>query len=719
MSFTKSGSPPFLVSITSGPNSSDPHVAEMPINQALRIAERHQASGRLQLAEQVLREILRQAPKYPPALHLLGVLAHINGKTENGAELVRKAIAENGSVAIFHANLTEMYRCLGRLDEAVFHGKQAVLLGPDLCFTYGNLAMAYFDLKKYDEAEYNNHCALKINPRFGSALNNMGSIWRFRGDNAKAAQYYQQAVEENPENLSWKANLASTLIELQKPNEALIFLEHVLGRDPSNIHVKCNKAIALQMLGKFTEAKILYLSVVEKDQSYILAYQGLAAVLVAIGELNEAEKWARKWVEICIDSAEAHSALGKVLDMKNFIEEAEVSYKTALSLDKRCFSAIYGMGIISKVKGDSSAAKEAWELCLESSDAVFAMFELIQMKKIKAGDAEIAMLEKVASTMPDNAAYSQKVTLQYALGKMYDDLGQYDRAFMHFSKGASLRRSQLQYNPDTVEQRIEILKKTFTKEFFLQQDGYGSLSDVPVFVLGMPRSGTTLTEQIIASHLDVFGAGELTELASLKTRISAQVGDSYWSDKAINRLRLLCGWGEEYVSHIKGLAPSTAKRIVDKQPLNFFNVGLIKAILPRAKIIHVQRDPLDTCLSGYTTLFGYGQWHSYDLKETGHYYRCYKELMDYWRSALPAGSMYELKYENLVDDLETEARRIIEYCGLEWDDACLDFYKNNRKVQTPSLAQVRQPIYKSSKQRWKNYERHLGPLIEALGHVAK
>ena len=265
------------------------------------------------------------------------------------------------------------------------------------------------------------------------------------------------------------------------------------------------------------------------------------------------------------------------------------------------------------------------------------------------------------------------------------------------------------------EANMEEIKEVFTADFIKEKSGHGCLSDTPIFVLGMPRSGTTLTEQVIASHPSVYGAGELRDLSIVADSFMPERTDLSISKKLIDAAPGdLTKMGESYVRGLKERSPHSAK-ITDKMPGNFHHIGLIKLILPNAKIIHVSRDPLDTCVSCFTRLFAHGQTNTYDLTELGHSYKCYKNLMDHWRTILPPGSFYDLRYENLVDNTEEEARKLIDYCGLEWDPACLEFYKNKRSIRTASVTQVRQPIYKTSKQRWKNYEQFLGPLIEALG----
>jgi hypothetical protein len=247
--------------------------------------------------------------------------------------------------------------------------------------------------------------------------------------------------------------------------------------------------------------------------------------------------------------------------------------------------------------------------------------------------------------------------------------------------------------------------------------GGGNPSRLPVFVLGMPRSGTTLVEQIISSHPDVHGAGELPDLLEIAQRDIAGTGAAFPNNiPAIDKAGL-AGWAADYVAGLHRRAPD-ARHITDKMPANFLAVGLINMMLPNAKIIHVSRNPVDTCLSCFMQLFGSGQEQTYDLAELGRYYADYARLMEHWRSVLPDGAFLDAQYEDIVADQETQARRMIAFCGLDWNDACIDFHKNKRSILTASVTQVRQPIYKSSVERWRHYEKFLGPLLDALGDLA-
>jgi len=307
--------------------------------------------------------------------------------------------------------------------------------------------------------------------------------------------------------------------------------------------------------------------------------------------------------------------------------------------------------------------------------------------------------------------------LHFALGKAYLDAGDNERSFTHFAEGNRMKRATITYDPDAIEQWMKAIAQQHTRTLFEELKGAGEPSEIPIFVVGMARSGTTLMEQILASHPQIHGAGELPYMDMIVRQIQGSDGQNqpYPEFVALLQSDQLKQMGRLYLTKITPLADN-ASRIVDKSPSNLFYAGLIHLVLPGARIIHVHRDPVDTCLSCYTRLFvRWQQSFSYDLAELGRFCRNYEALAEHWRHLLPPSSLLDIEYEKLVEDLEAHARRLIAFCGLPWDDACLRFYETERPVLTASMNQVRRPIYKSSIGRWKRYSPYLGPLLEALG----
>jgi tetratricopeptide (TPR) repeat protein len=344
-----------------------------------------------------------------------------------------------------------------------------------------------------------------------------------------------------------------------------------------------------------------------------------------------------------------------------------------------------------------------------------AWHTLSGLKTFAADDPDIPPMEAALAAAEARRARDDRISLSFALGKAWMDLRDADRAFTYLDAANQLRRATFTYDVEAEARAFDDAAKAFTPELMRHLAGAGDPSELPIFVVGMPRSGTTLVEQILASHPLVHGAGELKVLEETLIAAAARGDiDPVYPQMAQSLTPAsLAKLGRAYVDQVAALGPGK-ERVVDKMPGNFRLAGLIHLMLPNARIIHCRRDPVDTCLSCYAQNFAIGQRFAFELRELGLYYRAYERLMARWRAVLPADRFLEVTYEEVVDDLEGQARRLIAFCGLPWDEACLKFYETRRPVRTASVSQVRQPIYRSSVARWKPYEHQLAPLIEAL-----
>jgi tetratricopeptide (TPR) repeat protein len=406
------------------------------------------------------------------------------------------------------------------------------------------------------------------------------------------------------------------------------------------------------------------------------------------------------------------------LQFLNRHPEAIASYRRSLALAPERADAYSHLGNTLEEIGQAAAAQQAFEraVALAPRRGRF-YYQLSEHRQFAAGDPYLAAMEELAGDLaalpPDD-----RIELLFALAKAHADLAEPQRSFECLVAANMLKHRQIDYDEAATLGSFERIRTTFTLALMHADRDLGNPSPVPVFIIGMPRSGTTLIEQILASHPKVFGAGELPEFENAAKCVFGS-GDSptlfpevvpSLSGAALRRI------GTRYVAAVTALAPG-ASRITDKMPVNFRYAGLIHRALPNARIIHCRRDPIDTCLSCFSKLFTEGQAYSYALGELGRYYRGYYRLMEHWRGVLPAHVMIEVSYEDVVADLETQARRIVAHCGLEWDAACLTFDRTERPIRTASASQVRRPIYRTSVGRWRAYGRLLDPLMEALGPV--
>ncbi|MFA6119954.1 MAG: sulfotransferase [Sideroxydans sp.] len=688
----------------------------LSIDQAMALATQLQSNGRLQEAEHLLQQILQQHPQHAFALHLLGVIAHQCGKQAIAADLIQRAITSRGDVALFHANLCEISRQLKRHDKAIEHGEHAVELDPRMAMAHSNLGIAWFDHKEYEKAEACQQRALTLDPAFAPSLNNLGSIYRERGDKKAALDWYFKAAAANPNYLEPLNNLGALLLEEDRIPEAIEALNKALRLHPNYAESICNMG-GVHLAQEENEAALAkFQRALELRADYLEAQMGLSKTMQAMDALEDAERAANRALQIDAHSPKAHALLASIYSETSRPVQAESEFDRALAIDPESGEGLLGLGHLCVENGDIERAEGLFRKALANKpDNVSARIHLIQANKVKVGDENfVALLEEEKDA--DKHSDNRKLSLHFALGKCYDDTKDYDKAFPHFLKGCKIKRAKFNYAPDATARQFTELKEIFGKAYIDGLRGAGDPSGLPIFVLGMPRSGTTLTEQIIASHPDVYGAGELPDLLRIAHRKTDPKTTTFPDNLRYLNPATLNAWGAEYVSGLKQRAPK-AKHITDKMPANFFAVPLIHLMLPNAKIIHVNRNPVDTCVSCFTRLFHRKQEHTYDLAELGRYYADYARLMDHWRQVLPAGAFYDVQYENIVADQEGEARKLLEYCGLEWDAACLDFHKTKRQVRTASVTQVRQPIYTTSVERWRSYEKFLGPLLEQLGDL--
>lgn len=675
-------------------------------------------AGQLPSAEGMLRQVLQKQPKNAFALHLMGVIAHRAGRAELAVELIGKAIEILPTNAQFHSNRGEMCRLLKRLDDAIHHGEQAIKLDPGQAIAHSNLGIAYYDKKDCERAAACQKKALELSPALPQALNNLGSIQRELKDKEGAIAYYRQALQVAPDYLEAQNNLGAVLTELDKPEEAVAELIKVIRARPEYPDAHCNIGNAFLALENFDKALTAFNQTLALSPDNSGAVMGLARVYKEQERLDEAQVTADRALQLAPEKAEAHSLSGDIYTKRERYQQAEAAFRNALALDEKLLSAHLGMGQLQMELGQLDDSQASFQKAMEIDPKEIAPYVFMaQIKKIKPGDATLERLQAEAAQL-DGMPGTKAMSLHFALGKAYDDLKEYDQAFPHFAAGCRLKRARIQYSADNHDSACKNIREFFSKETIAQLRGGGDSSSVPIFVLGMPRSGTTLTETILASHPDVYGAGELNDLLAIanQPKEGVQTAGYPLSMHGVTRDDLTRA-GARYVAGLRE-RNAKAKHITDKMPANFLAVGLIHLMLPNAKIIHVKRNAGDICLSGFTKLFNNSQYHTYDLSEMGRYYVNYAKLMEHWRAVLPPDAFLEVQYEELVADKEAQTRRLIEYCGLAWNDACLESHKTERSIKTASVTQVRQPVYTTSVERWRRYEKHLQPLFDTLGEYA-
>lgn len=693
----------------------------MTIDNAFRLATQLQEEGQLAKAEEILNRILQSNPTHAYALHLLGVIAYQSGDITLAISLIQKALNSDASVELFHRNLGEMYRQLKMLDLSIECGQRAVKLNPYSAVALSNLGVAYYDAKNHRESEICHQRALALNPQQSHSLNNMGSLCKERQDIEEAKRYYKSAIAVSPGYVEPLNNLGAVFIAEQQFSQAIEILKRAIACAPTFADAYCNLGFAYHGLDDEALAFYYFQQALQLRPHYAEVYIGLSKVYNTQSDFEAAERYALKAIELDPSKAEFYQCLAEVYSEKGDAEQAMAYFDRALSIDPGSASAHLSKGNLLIELGEATEAESLLSYAATDrslATQLSAHCSLIQLHTMTPDDKSMQALLSIAEKHHDLPPNQQEY-LHFSLGKCYEDIGEWSTAFEQFSLGCQLKRRRIHYSHEEQQQFVLRIIQTLTKDTIDNLRASANASTLPIFVLGMPRSGTSLIEQIIASHPMVYGAGEMTYLNKMAQHKAESHPNAACYPENIRYLTPAeCRtMADKYIYSLQGHAPK-ATHITDKMPGNFMLIGLIHALLPHAKIIHVERNPIDTCLSCYTKLFRNGQFFSYDLTELAHYYAHYRRIMAHWRSVLPANAWLDVRYEHVVSNLELEARQLIDYCGLEWDASCLDFYTIKRQVRTASLTQVRKPIYTSSIERWRHLERELAPLIKVLREEA-
>lgn len=520
---------------------------------------------------------------------------------------------------------------------------------------------------------------LAADPANADALHLKGVVAHQCGRNEEAIRYIEQAIRLNPRTAAYYSNISLCYQAVGRLAEAVASCRRALELEPNTPSTLNNLGCALNEQRAFAEAEACLRRAVLLDPGLAEAHNNLGNSLCSQGKVAEGMASYRNAVWLNPSFAVAHLNLGNALREFGQFEEAKEHYETVLRLDPRQVKTYYSLSLI---------------------------------KQYTAGDqTELARIE--ALLQQPGFSKADQIHLHYAAGKICDDSGLYDRAFEHFAQANRLGR--IPFDRRGHAEAIDELVAQFSRDVFAAASTGGSDSQLPVFIVGMPRSGTSLVEQILASHPRVFGGGELSDMKQMAAQLWHMPNSALHCSggRLVPDPAAVAQMADQYLRR-RLASCGGASRVTDKMPTNFYYLGLIALMYPRCRVIHCRRDPLDVCLSCYFTNFRDPPAYAFDLEDLGFYYRQYERLMAHWRSVLPL-PMLDVQYEDLVRNQEAVSRRMIDFCGLSWDDRCLEFHKTTRPVQTCSVWQVRQPIYDSAIGRWKHYAKHLDPLIRALG----
>lgn len=528
-----------------------------------------------------------------------------------------------------------------------------------------------------------------------------------KGDVEYAYRGYQQVLAQYPEHPTALHYLGLVAQQVGRGDEALRLLRRSSELNPRDPRVFNHLGQIVYAQGRAEEAIGYFKQALAVDPRHADSLNNLANMLKSRGALREAADHYRRALQVAPHSAMSLYNLGNTLKEAGEYDEALQMFERALVCDADHLPSHLNLAVLLEQKGRFDQAIDHYESVLRiRPDHPKALANLIAL--VAEPDAELveAAERRLAATDLDS---DDRIKLHHGVGKHYDRQKDFDRAFGQFAAtNALLKRRKAPFDPQQVIDYFDRIIETFPASCFAQLQENRCESQRPVFIVGMPRSGTTLTEQILASHPAAFGAGELQDIPDIVKAMNPRYPEGLGSMTPAT----LDGLAQQYLAALSRHA-GDAIRITDKLPVNFMYLGLIATLFPQARIIHCRRDPLDIGLSCFIERFDLSHDFTTDLENFGHYFIQYDRLMRHWRNVLPL-TLYEQRYESLVADQETGTRALVEYCGLPWDDACLTFQKADRAVLTPSRWQVRQPIYRNSVGRWRNYAQHMEPLRQLL-----
>jgi tetratricopeptide (TPR) repeat protein len=612
------------------------------LNDLMTRANQALAMGRFEECKRLCSLILDELPGNLPVLVLKGMACSKAGDAQDAVDLFKRAVAVDPRSAAANLWLSLALQGIGQLHEATSFARKAVALTPGDPFALDNLGSCLISSEQFDAALVPLQKAASIAPNIGKVHYSIGLALH-------GLKRYDEAV---------KALRRSAQID---PNSSLTFL--------ALLNVLTDQ---VDLAGAIEAGRAL----VRLEPNSAEANLRLARALLEDSQATEADEYVRKAMTLDPDTSLGHFLLGSVLQMGGQIQEAGEHFQRSIELLPR--------------QGPAYLA-------------------LVSNRKVKESDR--LMIGHMEDLVVDPELAAVHVgQLHYALGKAYDDLGDYRMAMAHFDEANRLayvdKFGDAPFDRRASQDATQRTIATFSTEFFSRNRHFGTATDLPIFVVGMIRSGTTLAEQILSCHPAVGAAGEqmfwiTSGYALIDGKMNLNTG-------------LVGMFADKYLSLLKAIDPSK-RHVVDKMPMNYMVIGVIHAVFPYAKIIHIKRHPVDTCISIYSTPNRTRLRWAHDKANIVFNYRQYQSLMEHWRRTLPEGTMLDIEYEDMVGDLETAARSIVAFCGLEWDDACLRPHDNERSVVTPSVWQVRQPVYRTSMARWKKYEKVLGPFNQLMG----
>ena len=628
----------------------------------------------------LLDGLLRASPETAEALYMKAVCERYLERYDGAMSTLSKLKSNAPEFGRAYQEEGHVFRALGDKEKALTAYQQACRFNPMLEASWRAQSEILNALGRAGDAAAARGQAEKI-ARAPKPLVVAANLL-YEGRLLKAEEACRAFLQKNPRHVEGMRLLAEIGVRFSIYDDAEFLLESALTFEPENVQVHKDYINVLRKRQKYKEAHAETLKLYNRDPDEPFFQSQLAIDCMHIGEFDKALSLFDRILEKLPDDPATLVSRGHALKTHGRRDDAVASYRAAIRARPGLGDAYYG---------------------------------LANLKTYRFTKDEIAMMREQEAT--GQLPFSHRIQLCFSLGKAFEDEGDYETSFEYYSRGNDLKRIQCRYSSDEMTRELETQAEICNASLFEKQTGKGCNAPDPIFIVGLPRAGSTLLEQILASHSEVDGTFELPNILAfahrLRRRGRGKGGPAYpqcLHDLDAEKLR---GFGEKFIEdtriHRKG-----APYFIDKMPNNFRHIGLIHLILPNAKIIDARREPMACCFSGFKQLFAEGQEFTYGLEPIGRYYRDYIKLMRHWDDVLP-GKVLRVQHEDVLDDLEGQVRRMLDFCGLPFEQSCIDFYKTERSVRTASSEQVRQPITKSGVDQWRRYETFLGPLKEALG----
>jgi len=639
-----------------------------------------------------------------------------SGQISRAETLCRAAIKRNPDDVNMTALLGATLLKAGQHQEAEKYLRISTRLAPNFAKPWSDLGLLLVETHRPGEAVEILENAVRLDPAEGDAWFNLGKARAMLGLGPPADEAFEKSFELNPERKALAH--AAEHQQAGRLGEAEKVYREILRTNPGNVDALRLLGTLTMAIGRIHQAENLFRRAVAYAPDYVEAHLDLGRALKEQQRLQDAIVSFERAIELEPASVQANFLLASVLAPAARTHDAIEAYRNVLRIRPRHAGAWLGLGHTLKTVGRQNEAIEAYRECIRQKPANGETYwSLANLKTYQLTDEDIAAMESQVARhdLDEDFDIQSRVNFLFALAKAYEDRGDFNRAWQLYDEGNHTQRMEENYDPVQGEVMNDEIIRVFDSEFLQQHSGIGHPSSEPIFIIGLPRSGSTLLEQILASHSMVEGTAELPYIGLVATSLNRNRADGVNYPRAVRELtgEHFTKLGQDYLDLAQIHRAEGKPRFIDKMPNNFPSVGFINLILPNARIIDARRYPMDSCLSCYRQLFARGQSFVYDLTEIGEYFLEYQRMMDYWHGVLP-GRCLTVQYEDMVTDFDNQVRRLLEYCELPWEENCARFYETDRPVRTASSEQVRQPVYTRSIHFWRNYAEHLQELRDVL-----